>query len=335
MIKQERHDFIDRLKGLGILFVIIGHAPRDIMRENFYIIDIIYNLIYSFHMGLFFAISGYLFEYKNKELSISKKFKSLIIPFISFSIIIYIIMFFANKIPYIYEMFKGTDKEIIPIFKYIIKCFLGENPYAFHLWFVLVLFITYLVVKILPNKKEIFFIPVFMLIHYALKSVYLVELISINICYFIIGMIFYRFINKIKYDEKILIAIGIVINISIIILTANIKTPLALKLISNCLGSPLIILGLFKMLKKMKIKSDVISFLGKNSFNIYILHQPACGFLGIILSKLIGISFISSVVIIMSCIIFSVVFPIITMILIEKVKLNKFAKKYLNIELIK
>lgn len=48
-----RIDFIDNMKALGILLVIIGHLP-------FLLTDRLIILIYSFHMPLFFFISGFL-----------------------------------------------------------------------------------------------------------------------------------------------------------------------------------------------------------------------------------------------------------------------------------
>lgn len=56
--RQTRIEWIDIVKGIGLLCVILGHlsAPNQIARI----------LVYSFHMPLFFFISGYL--YKSKDL---------------------------------------------------------------------------------------------------------------------------------------------------------------------------------------------------------------------------------------------------------------------------
>lgn len=49
----ERLDHIDACKGIGILLVILGHTNVP---------SIVHTIIYSFHMPLFFIISGYLFS---------------------------------------------------------------------------------------------------------------------------------------------------------------------------------------------------------------------------------------------------------------------------------
>ena len=53
-MKTERLNQFDILKGVGILLVMIGHA----ISTN----SIVYNLIYGFHMPLFFFCSGFFFK---------------------------------------------------------------------------------------------------------------------------------------------------------------------------------------------------------------------------------------------------------------------------------
>lgn len=80
-----RIKWIDNLKFMGIYLVVLGHL--DISQT-------ILNYIYSFHMPLFFFISGYLFNisyYKNYFDFLKKKFKIIIIPYFIFSIISYIL----------------------------------------------------------------------------------------------------------------------------------------------------------------------------------------------------------------------------------------------------
>ena len=55
MRDSQRIEWIDALRGLGMIFVIVGHMTVP---------DLVHRLAYSFHMPLFFAISGFL--YKNQ-----------------------------------------------------------------------------------------------------------------------------------------------------------------------------------------------------------------------------------------------------------------------------
>ena len=79
-IKNRIH-WIDVLKGIGIFLVIMGHTFKD---------NPVYYWVYSFHMPLFFLISGFLIEPHNVLISykkfIIKRCKSLLWPFIFFRI---------------------------------------------------------------------------------------------------------------------------------------------------------------------------------------------------------------------------------------------------------
>lgn len=74
-----RIKYIDSLKGFAILLVIIGHiCPGGIWNS----------LIYSFHMALFFFISGLFGNcYISFSEFISKKSRTLLLPFTVFVII--------------------------------------------------------------------------------------------------------------------------------------------------------------------------------------------------------------------------------------------------------
>ena len=79
-MKKNRETWIDMLRGIGALLVLLGHLVPETSKLKFY--------IYSFHMPMFFFISGYLFKYKNNiKYLIKDKFKKLIIPYFVFNVI--------------------------------------------------------------------------------------------------------------------------------------------------------------------------------------------------------------------------------------------------------
>ena len=53
---KKRLEWIDLAKGIGIILMIIGHMPS--------IPSAVHNWIFSFHMPLFFFLSGYMFKKK-------------------------------------------------------------------------------------------------------------------------------------------------------------------------------------------------------------------------------------------------------------------------------
>lgn len=70
--------WVDFLKGLAIILVVIGHNANDDIKE----------FIYSFHMPLFFIMSGFLFSPKPIKQYFRKSVKRLVIPYIAFMIVI-------------------------------------------------------------------------------------------------------------------------------------------------------------------------------------------------------------------------------------------------------
>lgn len=70
---RHRLNYIDRLKGFTIIFVVMGHLL--VQR------DIIYELISSFHMPLFIFLSGFVASSPSSIYIISGKFRKLMFPF--------------------------------------------------------------------------------------------------------------------------------------------------------------------------------------------------------------------------------------------------------------
>lgn len=71
---ESRIEWIDIAKGIGILFVMLGHCYLD-TKYTFWFI--------SFHMALFFFLSGYTFRIKEDYNSfVKKKIKALLVPYL-------------------------------------------------------------------------------------------------------------------------------------------------------------------------------------------------------------------------------------------------------------
>jgi|TARA_A100001391_G_scaffold205177_2_gene203975 fucose 4-O-acetylase-like acetyltransferase len=72
-----RDDWIDCAKGIGIILVVLGHVLRGLVNSNILeasqLAKIVDSVIYTFHMPLFFFLSG-LFFISSKKRSTPKKF---------------------------------------------------------------------------------------------------------------------------------------------------------------------------------------------------------------------------------------------------------------------
>ena len=100
----ERESWIDNLRGFGILLVILAHISYS---EGY-----IQNAIYSFHMPLFFFISGYLLsKYDKCVLSFKfffNKILSLLWPYCTYSIIAFLYLAIVRNFPELKYAIKQT-----------------------------------------------------------------------------------------------------------------------------------------------------------------------------------------------------------------------------------
>lgn len=148
----KRIDYIDKLRGIAMLLVLIGHNDT-----------IITSYIYSFHMPLFFFISGLLHNNEDNDFSkmVKKKFKSLIIPYFILAIILYIIW-----VPLI--QFQGINISKMDMVRNFIGIFYSQGAttymwWGMQLWFLPCLFITSVIFYFLGrlNKKLILICMIF------------------------------------------------------------------------------------------------------------------------------------------------------------------------------
>lgn len=63
MLQKKRLNWVDWAKTFGIFLVVFGHSFNPSSSEWSWELELL-NLIYSFHMPLFFFLSGYLFKVK-------------------------------------------------------------------------------------------------------------------------------------------------------------------------------------------------------------------------------------------------------------------------------
>lgn len=116
-------DWIDISRGIGIFLVIIGHA-------NNYIPTFLRTWIYTFHMPLFFMLSGFLHR-ENISLTelIEKRIKSLLVPYA------------VCSVSYAFINFVIYDGDLNRLGNQLSELFLGRAPSGGTvLWFFIALF---------------------------------------------------------------------------------------------------------------------------------------------------------------------------------------------------
>lgn len=130
-----RVETIDALKGIGILLMVLGHMHFSIMFNHY---------IFAFHMPLFFMISGYLYKRPESMVkTISKKARSLLIPYFSFGFGYWLLWFLVNM------------KEDVDLFAPLWALLLhGTDGLVLEsaLWFLPTLFVAYILFSAIDRK---------------------------------------------------------------------------------------------------------------------------------------------------------------------------------------
>lgn len=143
---MQRITFIDGLKTFAIFLVVWGHTIQHLRVADFFH-NHIFEFIYSFHMPLFFLISGFFFASSRSETLIpflKKKTLQLILPGISWFVIFNIF----NQFGYFIKQpeLKSTVDFILQLF----------DPHNWLFWFLKELFLSYVIVYLLSRilKKD-------------------------------------------------------------------------------------------------------------------------------------------------------------------------------------
>lgn len=145
---MKRNRYIDTIKAVGIFLVILGHHET-----------IFTQYIFSFHMPLFFFLSGIFHKnYSSYDIFLKKKMKSLIIPYFFFAITLFLFWLVIGR------YFGEAKLKNTPVVEAFIGIFMGMEMPGFSsmewgliLWFLLTLFIIANIYYFL-NKNNIFLV---------------------------------------------------------------------------------------------------------------------------------------------------------------------------------
>ncbi|RSX51138.1 acyltransferase family protein [Bifidobacterium callimiconis] len=129
----KRIEYMDAAKGIGILAVVIAHIDIDLLRgKNLFDIA-----LYTFHLPLFFLISGYFFSCRGDFKSFAlKKSRAYLIPYAFAAVVITVFELFAQCVI--------SHRSILEVGSYMLGGFLVQRRFT-TLWFLAALFVSELV----------------------------------------------------------------------------------------------------------------------------------------------------------------------------------------------
>lgn len=320
---SEKDNTISMMRIIGICLVVLGHAITDSIKSISPELKLLSDFIYSFHMFLFFYLSGLLYErgirkyLKNKVKFITDKAVLLMVPYITLSAIGYTLAFVARRFGI--NLLAPNELEIGSILKAFL---LNVNHFDTHIWYIYFLFFIFLINIFAPQfvmKKGILLILIIASGWYGVLSLTGVR-INTLIYYlvpFILGRWAYRnnTIEQIKSFNgfKVLVCGIVFIAVNVIMIyvnSINAMNPVLgqikvgfyyeIKILAGLMGTYLVIYIAYKLSKNDKAAK--LGVIDNYSYAIYLLHQPyittACVS---IIGKFIGLNAITVVITFFAC----------------------------------
>lgn len=291
---KTRNPYPDIIKGIAIVFVVLGHAIQYVesgghFASSEYFNNWIFKFIYSFHMPLFMLVSGYFFantieKYSTRKLIISR-LKSLLIPILVWGLI-----------PFAFKVIKAiTLHNTIGI--NVVKWYVSSVVYnLWFLWAILFCSAVVLIIHCLFKDSIIAYLILFVAMPFIPDILHL-QLYKYMYPYFVAAYLWNRYdvfskIKEIFYAHKCLAVIFALIvyipllalyNRSSYIYTTGISIYGSAGLmqivtdiyrwIIGFAGSALILMLVYLFCNNnscVKLK-NVIAYIGKNSLGIYII----------------------------------------------------------------
>lgn len=282
---MKRIDWIDVAKGYGIIGVIIGHITTPVLTV----------WIYTFHIPLFFFLSGYLFHPKGSFLDFCKrKVRSLLVPYLFLSIPVIINEYWFNygnngsftdfvneflkaiiQVRYTPLWFIASLFSVNIIFYYVVKYIRRGWIRALCVLLSLILSFSYWHLGGAPlpwNFDVTLFILPFMLLAYAINSSLKLKYLVKNrpllfLVVFLVGNTLLGGVNYYLIGKKVDLYYG---DVDYLLLSC-----------------PAALFGIFFiiMLSRLNILS-IFRYLGRNSLLIFAWHLIVYKWLGILYDRL-------------------------------------------------
>jgi len=275
---SNRIDWVDASKGIGIILVILGHI---------WLIGLGQKYISSFHMPLFFFLSGYVFsfeKYRDMKHLLGSKVKRILIPYAWFSLITYVYwVLFERRV-------SGNMTSPMSALINIVLC-QGTDKYLPHnpaLWFLPCLFVVEVMFYFIAKNRKHEYLSILLLLISVVG--YIITRYapgnfpwSINVA--LAGVVFYGIGFVVKSNRNFsnrsnrIIRIAFLTAVTVGLFTAMKNTRV---LMAACVygdyfyfytAALMNIIGIIALSFLLR-KNQWLVYLGKHSLIIYALHFP-------------------------------------------------------------
>lgn len=271
--KANHFDWVDYAKGIGIILVVYGHVARGVfnagMIEGEELFKYVDKIIYSFHMPLFFFLSGVFFvqsfDKRGGRGLLINKLNSLVYPYLLWSLI-------QGGVAYSLQSVTNFKTSLSDIFSLL---WLPQDQF----WFLYALFFIFIFYTALyALRPNIFVLFLISIVTFFLKGTLHTEWVAINFLfaygvYFCAGILLSRF----KFHEINVRFYWVVIFIIAFVASQYYYLQLSIsnanqegffRLIIAFLGIAFVV----TISKLLSARFFMIKLIGNYSLEIYLLH---------------------------------------------------------------
>jgi len=289
---MNRESWVDYAKAIGIILVVYGHVARGVVNAGVEVSESTYLLIdsilYSFHMPLFFFLSGLFFvssfQKRGSVRFVFSKIDTIVYPYILWSLLQGVIEVYLSN----YTNGNVSFSEVLSLL---------WSPRA-HFWFLYALFYIFLatvVIYLVPLPRRELVILALSVVLYLVPGL-LPDIIAINyliqyLVFFCLGIFFTRYasVGVLARPISLLVAFGLFVAAQCwfhVVLNKNYSEKGWETLV---LASVSITFVVCLSLQCVRFSSSALRYIGVSSMAIYLMHVLAGSGVRVILDKFLGV----------------------------------------------
>lgn len=290
--ETERVRWVDIVKGMAILLTILGHTIQYYLKGNW-----IREIVFSFHMPLFFIMSAYTFKFSDDTLSFKKKTikacKKIIFPATLCFLLITLIAIIKDTTVHINLSFlKNT------IYSYLFASGINLDYYGREikamgmLWFLFALFFgrtaydyTHLIVK---DERKLGLISMLtgicgIILGNVMPVAFSMDIAMAVFPFFYVGTCLKKMDMNKSYIKRTCIMLVIFVTTLLVTCSDPFKRtylelaarryPLFPVCYITAIAGTLVLSGIAILISKGKILNYIFSFIGKKSLYLYCVHS--------------------------------------------------------------
>lgn len=286
--ENDRLKWVDYAKAIGISLVVYGHVARGLVNAgimpdspSYQYID---SVIYTFHMPLFFFLSGLFlkssFESKGFGRALGSKVDAIIYPYILWSLL-------QGGVEVALSSYTNGNVSVGDV----LSLFTSPRAQFWFLYALFLVFLTSLLVMHLAGTRAlpVLFIVSIVLYLSLLKFDFVVDFVLENLVFFLVGAVFQQ-TKLIRFNSTIILCVILLITMvgqysfhsfgytyldrGVLLLILSVVSILAVVSISDWLS---------------RFNLSLITYIGASSMAIYLMHILAGSGLRVMLSQMLGV----------------------------------------------